>query len=259
MVLGKASGAFMGNASQESVRSYISDLHTQSVSPDMIGAMADVMRGMLDAAGFNSKLSDPNAAYMLYKAIRGDKNGSTAAEDIVSKMQEANVRKVLSDYDEVFNKMTDEQIMDELNLEHNEDLRTRIENAQRRINAVNAMFRYESDNTGRSMAETMHQIYSKRGIEWRRKWVDETVVFDQYQKEIEKLTGKKVPDFANLHEIYNQSSSIATATIDRLEKHYYKPAIEQARKVKELLGFNDRQLHDYMIAKHAPERNAKMR
>lgn len=258
-VLGKASGAFMGNASQESVRSYISDLHTQSVSPDMIGAMADVMRGMLDAAGFNSKLSDPNAAYMLYKAIRGDKNGSTAAEDIVSKMQEANVRKVLSDYDEVFNKMTDEQIMDELNPEHNEDLRTRIENAQRRINAVNAMFRYESDNTGRSMAETMHQIYSKRGIEWRRKWVDETVVFDQYQKEIEKLTGKKVPDFANLHEIYNQSSSIATATIDRLEKHYYKPAIEQARKVKELLGFNDRQLHDYMIAKHAPERNAKMR
>ncbi|GAD05728.1 hypothetical protein PORCRE_1435 [Porphyromonas crevioricanis JCM 15906] len=257
-VLGKASGAFMGNASQESVRSYISDLHTQSVSPDMIGAMADVMRGMLDAAGFNSKLSDPNAAYMLYKAIRGDKNGSTAAEDIVSKMQEANVRKVLSDYDEVFNKMTDEQIMDELNPEHNEDLRTRIENAQRRINAVNAMFRYESDNTGRSMAETMHQIYSKRGIEWRRKWVDETVVFDQYQKEIEKLTGKKVPDFANLHEIYNQSSSIATATIDRLEKHYYKPAIEQARKVKELLGFNDRQLHDYMIAKHAPERNAKM-
>lgn len=100
----------------------------------------------------------------------------------------------------------------------------------------------------------------KKGMsDWiKYRFSDVMVGMKNIQDAIEKETGTKIPDFANPYRAENHARSKIKHASERFEAEEGHLFLESVKAMTRL-GLSQEQLHDYMVAKHATERNYQKR
>lgn len=92
---------------------------------------------------------------------------------------------------------------------------------------------------------------------WRERMQDRMIAIKRLQDEIKKRGGK-IMDYVNMYVAENLASSKSAIEIEKFDKEIYEPLMD-ALKVFVNKGKTRADIDNYLMAKHAPERNAKLK
>lgn len=222
---------FYPNASERELGAeYIAHLAEHYVEPSFIRKMASYVRSLLRSVGFNVKYSDGDIMTLLHRGVVALRKQSATSDEVLAyQIQEERVRKNMEYFDEL--EVTNDK---ELFFRATEDEREQV----------------------LSIADKFHK--QGNGERLKEVWYDATSSIKKFQDEVEKASGKKIPDYINIHKIFNQTTSKASNLEQRMVEKWEDIA-KRSRKLKRDIGLNDEQFKLYIFAQHAPERNELMR
>ena len=192
--------------------------------PGTIQKICSVIKEALRRIGIDLKMSDGDIMYMLWKSKNRLKNSDTAF-DVMKKINADNaVRENIKEYDTLFRS---KKPFDELRMspEKKAELKGKIQ----------------------SRAELFQEAY-----------VDRMIAVKKLQDMFEKKTGKPIPDYMNVYLYENTLSSRNTYEQEQFKAKLVDPMVETVGRLKKK-GMAQRNIENYVMAKHGLERNEKMR
>ncbi|WP_099465547.1 ADP-ribosyltransferase-containing protein [Parabacteroides provencensis] len=192
--------------------------------PGIIQKISSIIKDVFRSMGVDLKMSDGDIMYMLWKSKNRLKESDTAF-DVMKKTKADNaVRENIKEYDTLFRS---KKPFDELRMspEKKAELKGNIQ----------------------SRIELLHEAY-----------VDRMIAVKKLQDIFEKKTGKPIPDYMNVYLYENTLSPRNTYEQEQFKAKLVDPMVEAVERLTKK-GITQRDIENYVMAKHGLERNEKMR
>ena len=203
---------------------YCAEMAETMTDPGIIQKICSAIKEALRKIGINLKISDGDIMYMLWKSKNRLENSDTAFDIMRKAKTDAMVKEQSREYDNLFRS---KKPLSKLGL--SDDLQRRIEGKMQ------------------SRTELFQEAY-----------VDRMISVKKLQEEVEKAIGKKIPDYMNVYVYENTLSSRNTYEQEQFEQKRIKPLLSAIKDLRDK-GYSEREIENYVLAKHGIERNEYMR
>lgn len=203
---------------------YCAEMAETMTDPGIIQKICSAIKEALRKIGINLKISDGDIMYMLWKSKNRLENSDTAFDIMRKAKTDAMVKEQSRAYDNLFRS---KKPLSKLGL--SDDLQRRIEGKMQ------------------SRTELFQEAY-----------VDRMISVKKLQEEVEKAIGKKIPDYMNVYVYENTLSSRNTYEQEQFEQKRIKPLLSAIKGLRDK-GYSEREIENYVLAKHGIERNEYMR
>lgn len=203
---------------------YCAEMAETMTDPGIIQKICSAIKEALRKIGVNLKISDGDIMYMLWKSKNRLENSDTAFDIMRKAKTDAMVKEQSREYDNFFRS---KKPLSKLGL--SDDLQRRIEGKMQ------------------SRTELFQEAY-----------VDRMISVKKLQEEVEKAIGKKIPDYMNVYVYENTLSSRNTYEQEQFEQKRIKPLLSAIKDLRDK-GYSEREIENYVLAKHGIERNEYMR
>lgn len=203
---------------------YCAEMAETMADPGIIQKICSAIKEALRKIGVNLKISDGDIMYMLWKSKNRLENSDTAFDIMRKAKTDAMVKEQSKEYDNLFRSKNP---LSKLGL--SDDLQRRIEGKMQ------------------SRTELFQEAY-----------VDRMISVKKLQEEVEKAIGKKIPDYMNVYVYENTLSSRNTYEQEQFEQKRIKPLLSAIKDLRDK-GYSEREIENYVLAKHGIERNEYMR
>lgn len=209
---------------QVAAEEYCAEMAETMSDPGIIQKICSAIKDAFRKVGINLKMSDGDIMYMLWRSKNRLEKGDTAFDVMRKVKTDAKVKEQSKEYDNLFRS---KKPLSKLGL--SDDQQRRIEGKMQ------------------SRLELFQEAYVDRMISVRK-----------LQEEVEKAIGKKIPDYMNVYVYENTLSSRNTYEQSQFELKRIKPLHAAIKALREK-GYSEREIENYVIAKHGIERNEYMR
>ncbi|WP_102408715.1 hypothetical protein [Parabacteroides bouchesdurhonensis] len=209
---------------QIAAEEYCAHMAETMSDPGIIQKICSIIKDAFRSMGVDLKMSDGDIMYMLWKSKNRLKESDTAF-DVMKKTKTDNaVRDNIKEYDTLFRS---KKPFDELRMspEKKAELKGNIQ----------------------SRIELLHEAY-----------VDRMIAVKKLQDIFEKKTGKPIPDYMNVYLYENTLSPRNTYEQEQFKAKLADPMVEAVERLTKK-GITQRDIENYVMAKHGLERNEKMR
>jgi hypothetical protein len=203
---------------------YCAEMAETMTDPGIIQKICSAIKEALRKIGINLKISDGDIMYMLWKSKNRLENSDTAFDIMRKAKTDAMVKEQSREYDNLFRS---KKPLSKLGL--SDDLQRRIEG----------------------------KIQSRTEL-FQEAYVDRMISVKKLQEEVEKAIGKKIPDYMNVYVYENTLSSRNTYEQEQFEQKRIKPLLSAIKDLRDK-GYSEREIENYVLAKHGIERNEYMR
>ena len=204
---------------------YVALLAETYQSPSVIERIAAAVRAAFRRLGIAIKMNDGDIMYMLYLSKNRLTNRDSSMS-VIDKTDRLQMAKVFADeYDNIMFRMPIEEVENNL---------------------------YDGQS-----AEVGEYLRAKLNSRWYRWTEAHQDAMRSWKLLIDKL--KDVKESENVYMMENLMGSRCADKVKRFEDEKMKPLEASIRKIKKVVKLSDDGLSLYLMAKHAPERNAYMR
>ena len=189
--------------------------------------VVNIMKGFLRSMGVNVDINENEIAYMMWRSCQLLKSGynleSNIMDSVMQQRMEAGAYRSRSTF---LGPMRSQ----------GRDLATKVELAHVR--------------------GTYERRVRESGFQAREALQDSMFALKEFQKLIEKATGKKLPDYFNAYYMENALSSANQAQAEAYGRLFYSRIVDAISELKNRVELDD--IYDYLMIKHGIERNREM-